>query len=87
VKLAQEIGTYEDSVKEYKDCCSIVSRHPRTRMNVEAVLEASRTYDFSSLAERVLSEAAVMKLDRGSGGLRVEALEAAPQVGRPPAGR
>lgn len=80
VKLAQEIGTYEDSIADYKDCCSIVSRHPRTRMNVEAVLEASLRYDFPALAERTLSQAATMKFDSHSQTLMVERLEAAPTV-------
>src|SRR5271169_2783241 len=80
VKLAQEIGTYEESIADYKDCCSIVSRHPRTRMNVAAVLEASLRYDFPALAERTLSLAATMKFDSHSQALDVEPLEAAPTV-------
>ncbi len=80
VKLAEEIGTYEESIADYKDCCSIVSRHPRTRMNVEAVLEASLRYDFPALAERTLSQAAAMKFDPHSQALVVEPLEAAPRV-------
>jgi tRNA uracil 4-sulfurtransferase len=80
VKLAQAIGTYEDSIADYKDCCSIVSRHPRTRLNVEAVLEASLRYDFPSLAERTLSQAATMKFDSHSQTLGVEPLEATPRV-------
>ena len=80
VNLAQQIGTYEDSIADYKDCCSIVSRHPRTRMNVETVLEASLKYDFPALAEETLAQAAVMTLDGNSRLLGVEPLEAAPQV-------
>jgi tRNA uracil 4-sulfurtransferase len=80
VELAQAIGTYEDSIADYKDCCSIVSRHPRTRMNVENVLEASRRYDFPALAERVLSQSAVMKLDSHTRQIRVEPLETAPGI-------
>ncbi|HVB95009.1 MAG TPA: tRNA uracil 4-sulfurtransferase ThiI [Nitrososphaerales archaeon] len=76
VRLAETIGTYEDSIADYKDCCSIVSRHPRTRMNVEAILEASLRYDFPALAERTLSQAATMRLDSHSQILRVEPLEA-----------
>jgi len=80
VKLAQEIGTYEDSIADYKDCCSIVSRHPRTRMKVEDVLESSLRYDFPALAEKALAQAAVMKLDGSAQALRVEPLEPAPRV-------
>ncbi len=80
VELAQAIGTYEDSIADYKDCCSIVSRHPRTRMNVENVLEVSRRYDFPALAEKVLSQSAVMKLDSHTRQIRVEPLETAPRI-------
>jgi thiamine biosynthesis protein ThiI len=80
VKLAESIGTYEDSIEDYKDCCSIVSRHPRTRMNVEQVLEASRDYDFHALAEKTLSQASVMKLDARSGLISLERFETAPRL-------
>jgi tRNA uracil 4-sulfurtransferase len=80
VELAEAVGTYEDSIASYKDCCSIVSRHPKTRMNVEAVLEASLRYDFPALAEKTLSQAATMKYDSHSRAVGVEALEAAPTM-------
>jgi thiamine biosynthesis protein ThiI len=80
VKVAEAIGTYEDSIADYKDCCSIVSRHPRTRMKVEEVMEASRRYDFPALAEKALSRAAVMKFDARTRLVRVEPIEAAPRV-------
>jgi tRNA uracil 4-sulfurtransferase len=82
VERAEAIGTYPDSIAQYKDCCSIVSRHPRTRMNVEAVLEASRRYDFPALAEKTLGEAATMKYDSRTQAFEVEPPEAAPTVKR-----
>ncbi len=78
VELAQRIGTYEDSIAEYKDCCSIVSRHPRTRMSVDAVLDASSRYDLHALADATLAQAAVMKLDAAGGAPQLVPLEAAP---------
>ncbi len=83
VRLAQEIGTYEDSIADYRDCCSIVSRHPRTRMNVEAVLGASLRYNFPTLAEKSLSQAAVMSLEGGGEELSLEPFEAAATVEGP----
>ncbi len=80
VKLAETIGTYEDSIADYKDCCSIVSRHPRTRMKVEDVLESSRRYDFPALAEKALSQAAVMKFDANTRLVMIEPIEAVPRV-------
>ena len=80
IELAERIGTYQASIEDYKDCCSIVSRHPRTRMNVEEVLEASLRHDFPALAERSISQASVMKLDANTGELGVESLESPPQM-------
>jgi thiamine biosynthesis protein ThiI len=83
VKLAESIGTYGDSIEDYRDCCSIVSRHPRTRMNVAHVLEASRNYDFPALAEKTLSRAEVMKFDARSESVRLERFETAPRLNNP----
>ena len=55
VRLAKQVGTYETSLLEYKDCCSIVSRHPRTRMKIADVDEAARLLAFDELAERCVS--------------------------------
>ena len=80
VGLAEAIGTYEESIADYKDCCSIVSRHPRTRMNVNNVLEASRRYDFPALAEKTLAHAEVMKFDARTGLVHLERLETPPRL-------
>lgn len=37
IRLAKHIGTYELSLKEYKDCCSIITRHPETSSKPEIV--------------------------------------------------
>jgi thiamine biosynthesis protein ThiI len=39
IGLARRIGTYELSLEEYKDCCAIITRHPRTRVKVEEISE------------------------------------------------
>ncbi|MDA4112973.1 MAG: tRNA 4-thiouridine(8) synthase ThiI [Thaumarchaeota archaeon] len=55
VQLARQIGTYETSILDYKDCCSIVSSHPRTRMKIADVDEAGRRHGFDELAARCIS--------------------------------
>lgn len=55
VQLAKQIGSYEISLKEYKDCCSIISRHPRTRMKVRDVDDASSHFRFDELARQCIS--------------------------------
>jgi thiamine biosynthesis protein ThiI len=65
VQMAKQIGTYEVSLKEYKDCCSIVSRHPRTRMKVRDVDEASERFRFVELAESCVGMGDVVTVGAG----------------------
>ncbi|MCS7136422.1 MAG: tRNA uracil 4-sulfurtransferase ThiI [Nitrososphaerota archaeon] len=37
IRLAKHIGTYELSLKGYKDCCSIIARHPETSSKPDIV--------------------------------------------------
>lgn len=39
VTLAKQIGTYELSLEEYKDCCAMITRHPRTRVKGSLISE------------------------------------------------
>jgi thiamine biosynthesis protein ThiI len=65
VRLAKVVGTYETSLKEYKDCCAIISRHPRTRMRVRDVDDASAHFRFAELAEKCISMADVVTIADG----------------------
>lgn len=60
VQLAKRIGTYEISLREYKDCCSIISRHPKTRMRWESVEEAARRFRFADLVSQCTSMGSVV---------------------------
>ena len=35
IDLAKDIGSYEFSIKPYKDCCSILAPHPKTKVNMD----------------------------------------------------
>ena len=52
VTLAKKIGTYDLSLEEYKDCCAIISRHPKTRVKAEYVAEYARKLDLGRLVWR-----------------------------------
>ncbi|MEM2940098.1 MAG: tRNA uracil 4-sulfurtransferase ThiI [Thermoproteota archaeon] len=54
ISLAKKIGTYELSIKPYKDCCSIIARHPETRARVEKVEELEKVIDMESVVNRSL---------------------------------
>ncbi len=42
IALARRIGTYEESIRKYKDCCSIISRRASTAVKPEEMRQANR---------------------------------------------
>ncbi|MBI4918854.1 7-cyano-7-deazaguanine synthase, partial [archaeon] len=56
IKLAQEIGVYEESIKEYKDCCSILSKKPLTRASIEQVESALGKIDIKEITNKSLEK-------------------------------
>ena len=49
VDYAKKIGTYDVSIADYKDCCSIVSSGPRTRANRRRVEELEKAMNIESV--------------------------------------
>ncbi len=56
IDLAKKIGTYELSIKPYKDCCSIVSKHPSTRPNIEKILRSEKENNIEKLVEKTMKQ-------------------------------
>jgi thiamine biosynthesis protein ThiI len=54
VKIAKEIGTYEPSIKPYKDCCSIITRKAKTRSNLKKLEEIEEKIEVEKLVEETL---------------------------------
>ncbi|MCF7805029.1 MAG: tRNA 4-thiouridine(8) synthase ThiI [Candidatus Marinimicrobia bacterium] len=67
VALAKEIGTYQLSLEPYKDCCSILSKHPKTITNHDQLshLEQDIFSDYAGLIEQTLDDAVVLEYDCG----------------------
>jgi thiamine biosynthesis protein ThiI len=55
VTLAQRIGTYEPSIIEYRDCCSLVARNPVTHARDRDIKEAEEKFDTAALVNETLS--------------------------------
>jgi tRNA uracil 4-sulfurtransferase len=70
VQLARLVGTYQTSILDYKDCCSIVSKHPRTRMKIVEVDEASRRHGFDDLVVRCINMGSMATFRDGAVELR-----------------
>jgi len=62
IALARQIGTYDLSIQPYKDCCSLITRHPETKAKLHEVLKAESTLPIEQLISRSLSEMAVITI-------------------------
>lgn len=56
IRLSKTIGLYELSIKEYRDCCSIISRHPIPRPRLEEVEEEWRRLGLDDAVAKTLEE-------------------------------
>ena len=79
VSLARKIGTYELSLEEYKDCCAIITRHPRTRLKGALVTEYAERFRFSDLVWGTIEGASLVAYNPKGDALKVSRLtEAVP---------
>lgn len=63
IDIAERIGTYELSIQDYKDCCAIITRHPKTRAKRDLIAKYSSALDFPSLVQRCLSVSTLATYD------------------------
>lgn len=66
VQLARKIGTYEPSIEDYRDCCAIITRHPKTRVKRELIDSLSESFGFQELARRCVSLGTIARFDHRS---------------------
>lgn len=63
ISLAKKIGTYEDSIKPYKDCCSLLSRKPATAARVHEVENLVKKYNLKEIVKKSLTEISRIKVN------------------------
>ncbi len=52
IQISRKIGTFDTSVLPYEDCCTVFTpRHPRTRPELDKVIEQENKLDFNALVE------------------------------------
>ena len=64
IDLAQKIETYDLSIQPYKDCCSIVARHPAVRPPLERIREAEQRLPLAESVARALEK--IYRIDIGT---------------------
>ena len=60
---AREIGVYEVAAQEYKDCCSIVSRHPHTHVRREKLEELWEKLGLEDSVEETVETVEVLRAE------------------------
>lgn len=60
--FAKEIGTFDISTEEYKDCCSIQAKHPLTKTKIPQFKEVLVNIDVENIIEQMLSDMEVFEL-------------------------
>ena len=56
IDLSKKIGTYEMSIKKYKDCCSILSKKPSTKTKLEFFENILKKVDVDEIVNKSLKE-------------------------------
>ena len=56
IQLAKKIGTYNISIQDYRDCCSIVSRHPATKVKISTVEKIEGEKGMEDVVKKTLED-------------------------------
>ena len=56
IELAKQIQTYPLSIEEYKDCCSIIVRKPKTKIETKKVLELEKELQMEKILQKTLGK-------------------------------
>jgi thiamine biosynthesis protein ThiI len=74
VSLARRIGTYDLSLEEYKDCCAMITRHPRTRVTAEILSEQVDRFGLRDLVWKTIEGATLATYSPAGGVLKATPL-------------
>ena len=53
IDLVRKIGLYEETIKPYKDCCSLISSHPSTRADLPKVQNLEKRIKISQIVKKI----------------------------------
>lgn len=63
VREARKIGTYEESIKPYSDCCTFfIAKHPETRADIDVIEKLEKNLKIKKIAKKAEANAEVINL-------------------------
>lgn len=66
IDLVERIGLQAEATARYKDCCSIIARHPATQANMKKVEQLEATIDIRGIADEIAARAEMAAIDPGA---------------------
>lgn len=85
VALARRIGTYDLSLEEYKDCCAIITRHPKTRVKGAVISDSVSRFGLRDLVWKSIERATLVTYNPAGEVLKTAQLaEMAPRASAKP---
>jgi len=63
IDLAKKIGTYDISLMPYKDCCSIIARHPETKAKLDIVQRLEAKIGLDNVVDECLRDSKWVRFD------------------------
>ncbi len=62
IDLVRQIGLYEETIKPYKDCCSLISTHPATRANLAKIQILEKKIKISQINKAITQDVQIIAL-------------------------
>ncbi len=63
IDISRKIDTFDISIQPFEDCCTVFTpKHPRTRPDLQAILEAERQLDCDALIEECVRNVKLTKI-------------------------
>ena len=78
VSLARTIGTYDLSLEEYRDCCAMITRHPRTRVKADLISDCVQRFALQDLVWKSMEKATLVTYNPAGDLLRHSPLAESP---------
>ena len=62
IDSVRQIGLYEETIKPYKDCCSLISIHPATKADLTKIQKIEKSIKIETITKAIVNHAAVITL-------------------------
>jgi thiamine biosynthesis protein ThiI len=60
ISLVRKISLYEQTIKPYKDCCSIISTHPATRANLTKIQILEKKIKIEQIIKKISNDVQII---------------------------